>query len=109
MFCVFGTFWNASSLTRRAELSKDEEPPCGRKLGRPPVDNEPEPSSAESAVTIAPVCTEPLAARARGPRDQRKKPNGRLAWSLEMDQTGTPKFPAREQEYHRLGRQRQER
>ena len=30
----------------RAELSKDEEPPCGRKLGRLPVGKEPETSPA---------------------------------------------------------------
>ena len=33
-------------MKRRAELSKDEEPPCGRKLGRLPVGIEPGTSPA---------------------------------------------------------------
>ena len=32
-FCALGLFGNTLSL-RRAELSKDEKSPCGRKLGR---------------------------------------------------------------------------
>ena len=62
--CNFGTFWNTSSLRRRAELSKDEEPPCGRKLGKLPVGKESEKSPAESAVRIAPVCKKLPAAQA---------------------------------------------
>ena len=36
----------------------------------------PETSPDESALRIAPVCDEPLAAREQGPRDQRKNPGG---------------------------------
>ena len=45
----FGAFWNTSSLRKRAELSKDEEPLGCRKLGRLPVGKEPETSPTESA------------------------------------------------------------
>ena len=68
----FETFWNTSSLRRRAKLSKDEEPSCGRKLGRPQVGKESEILPVESAVRIAPVCKEPAAAQVQGLRDQSK-------------------------------------
>ena len=72
MFCVIWDFLDTSSLSRRAKLSKDERPPCDRKLGRLPVGKKPETPPAESALRIAPVCKKPLAVRARGPRNQGK-------------------------------------
>ena len=92
-FCNFGTFWNASSLRRRAELSNDEEPLYGsRKLGRRPVGKESETSPTESSVRIAPVCKEPPAARAQGLRHQRKSRRGQPGFGVtrsEQEPSGT--------------------
>ena len=71
----FETFFNTSGLRRRAEFSKGEEPPCGKKLGRLLVGKEPETSLAESAVRIEPfLCKEPPTAQTQGLRDQSKNP-----------------------------------
>ena len=54
----------------------DEEPPCGKKLGRLPINEKLETPPAESALRTAPVCKEPPAAQAEGPRDQDKTRTG---------------------------------
>ena len=72
---VFCVIWEFLEYLRRAELRTKSHPTVGASAW-PPVGKEPEIPPAESALRIAPVCKEPPAARARGPRDQDKTRRG---------------------------------
>ena len=84
--------------------------PCGKKPGRPPTGKEPETPPAESALRMAPVCKEPPAARARGPRDQdntrRGEPGIEVQYWNRSDRVTVP--TCRAQEHHRPGLQLEE-
>ena len=81
MFCVFGIFLITSSLRRRAKLSKDEKPPCDRKLARgcrsaksAAVERTAGSTTGREPLRIALVCKETPAARGRGLLDQNENP-----------------------------------
>ena len=73
MFCVIWEFLEYFKFVKESRASPKSYPAVGA-WAWPPVDKEPETPPAESALRIAPVCKEPPAARARGPRDQDKNP-----------------------------------
>ena len=75
MFCVIWEFLEYFKFVKESRARTKSHPAVGAWVW-PPVGKEPETPPAESALRIAPVCEEPPAARARGPRDQDKTRRG---------------------------------